>query len=393
LLLPAKHFSGKRGKNRVIVDGQPKKNKQLIKESDVFKIRNPNGYGSVYKLKGKRRKPWAARVTVGWDEYKKQIYKFIGWYADKPSAIKALSDYYDNPVPNAGITLDALYMEWSKNKYKEIEKDGVIQRVISIDTENNYRAAWKYMDAIKDMEVRDIRTNIMQKIIDDADSKKSRSTTEKIKALFIQLFDYALQNDIVRQNYAKHLVFTVQKERVKRNPFTDLEIKAIENAAADGNRFAEFIMVMIYTGFRLTEFITLTPFSYDAAAGTLTGGIKTEAGYDRVVPVHKKIKPIIEKWLSKKGQVIFCKDDGTKYSETYFRDSFKECISDLGIDHKARKLTPHSTRHTFASMLDKVNATDKVKELIMGHTDYKMTKKVYIHKQLDDLKSAIDQLQ
>ena len=26
----------------------------------------PNGYGSVYKLSGNRRKPWAARVTDGW---------------------------------------------------------------------------------------------------------------------------------------------------------------------------------------------------------------------------------------------------------------------------------------------------------------------------------------
>ena len=25
----------------------------------------PNGYGSVYKLSGNRRKPWAARVTAG----------------------------------------------------------------------------------------------------------------------------------------------------------------------------------------------------------------------------------------------------------------------------------------------------------------------------------------
>ena len=26
----------------------------------------PNGYGSIYKLSGKRRKPWIVRKTVGW---------------------------------------------------------------------------------------------------------------------------------------------------------------------------------------------------------------------------------------------------------------------------------------------------------------------------------------
>lgn len=29
-------------------------------------MKMPNGYGSVYKLSGNRRKPWAARVTDGW---------------------------------------------------------------------------------------------------------------------------------------------------------------------------------------------------------------------------------------------------------------------------------------------------------------------------------------
>lgn len=29
-------------------------------------MRLPNGYGSVTKLSGKRRKPYVARVTVGW---------------------------------------------------------------------------------------------------------------------------------------------------------------------------------------------------------------------------------------------------------------------------------------------------------------------------------------
>ena len=26
----------------------------------------PNGFGSVYKLSGKRRRPWVARKTTGW---------------------------------------------------------------------------------------------------------------------------------------------------------------------------------------------------------------------------------------------------------------------------------------------------------------------------------------
>lgn len=42
-------------------------------------MRNANGFGSVYKLSGKRRKPWIARKTKGWaiDEESEVVYLFM----------------------------------------------------------------------------------------------------------------------------------------------------------------------------------------------------------------------------------------------------------------------------------------------------------------------------
>ena len=55
-------------------------------------MRNPNGYGSVYKLSGKRRKPWTARITVGFkSENGYPIYNFIGYYATRAEAMRALA--------------------------------------------------------------------------------------------------------------------------------------------------------------------------------------------------------------------------------------------------------------------------------------------------------------
>lgn len=50
-------------------------------------MRLPNGYGSVFKLAGNRRKPWAVRKTVGWElnhktKRSKPIYHFVGYYRD-----------------------------------------------------------------------------------------------------------------------------------------------------------------------------------------------------------------------------------------------------------------------------------------------------------------------
>ena len=51
-------------------------------------MRLPNGYGSVVKLSGKRRKPYVVRKTAGWkyDEKKDkqvQVYTIIGYTETK----------------------------------------------------------------------------------------------------------------------------------------------------------------------------------------------------------------------------------------------------------------------------------------------------------------------
>jgi len=62
----------------------------------------PNGYGSVYKLSGKRRNPWVARKTTGWTlnvETKKSfpVYQFVGYYPTQKEALQALADYNKDP--------------------------------------------------------------------------------------------------------------------------------------------------------------------------------------------------------------------------------------------------------------------------------------------------------
>lgn len=60
-------------------------------------MRRANGSGSVYKLSGKRRKPWIARITTGWAEDGKQQMKTIGTYATKKEAQAALDTYFYVP--------------------------------------------------------------------------------------------------------------------------------------------------------------------------------------------------------------------------------------------------------------------------------------------------------
>ena len=98
----------------------------------------PNSYGSVYKLSGKRRKPWAVRKTVGWKqipEKKKSypIYEFIGYYATRAEALQALASYNEDPydLHMDTITFAEVYEKWSEIHYETIKNS------------NGYKAAFK----------------------------------------------------------------------------------------------------------------------------------------------------------------------------------------------------------------------------------------------------------
>lgn len=54
----------------------------------------PNGFGSVYKLSGNRRKPWIARKTTNLNkETRKQEYYTVGYYKTRAEALEALVEY------------------------------------------------------------------------------------------------------------------------------------------------------------------------------------------------------------------------------------------------------------------------------------------------------------
>ena len=74
-------------------------------------MRNPNGFGCVFKLNGKRRKPYVARITTGWTDEGKQIYKNLGTYSNYKEAMQVLNDYNANPydIDSKTITFADIY--------------------------------------------------------------------------------------------------------------------------------------------------------------------------------------------------------------------------------------------------------------------------------------------
>lgn len=123
----------------------------------------PNAYGSVYKLSGKRRKPWAVRKTVGWKQIPEKktaypIYQFLGYYASRTEALQALAAYNADPhdLKLDTITFAEVYKRWSAEYFETIKNPA------------NHKTAYNICKPIYTMRMAEIKLDHLQKLMDDS---------------------------------------------------------------------------------------------------------------------------------------------------------------------------------------------------------------------------------
>jgi integrase len=341
-----------------------------------------NKQGSVYKLSGNRAKPYAVVLPATYDSEGNKKQSYYGYYATKTEALNALNDVISKGVTdNIGLSLTQIFNEWKTLKFRELSKSAV----------SNYNAAFKFFEPIKDKKFKDIRAIDVQQLVDSAvELGKSRATCEKIRNLYSQLCQYAMSIDLITQNYAKFLVMPTM-EKAEKEPFTPEEVEKIA-AAAEYDETAMIIMIFFYTGFRINELFQLTKENVHLENDIpyFVGGMKTEAGKDRIIPIHSKILPYVKHFAQKDSKYLI---PNTKGGMTHYRrfkdDRYFPLLEKLGI----KRRTPHCTRHTFATGLQAKDTKPEDIIRLMGHTDYKTTTENYIHQQLEQLKKSIENLE
>ena len=244
-----------------------------------------NGYGTTYKVKGKRRKPWRVRVTIGWDDNGKQIFKNLGYFKTQAEGLKQLELYHTNPllIDNKTVTFKEIYEIWSEEKYKKISKSSI----------DGYINAYKYCKELYDIPFEQIKLKALQDIVNKADGKLA--TQKKIKGLFGLLYDYGIANDIVLKKYSDYIILSEQREKKIRTTFSDEEIDILwDNVKLIP--FVDVVLILIYTGMRPGELLKMKRENVFLDKNYMIGGSKTEAGINRIIPIHPRIKPLIENW-------------------------------------------------------------------------------------------------
>ena len=339
--------------------------------------RNPNGYGSVTKLSGRRRNPFVVRKTVGYDDRAYPIYEVIGYFPSRATAMQALSEYNANPydIDLSKMTFSELYDAWSKEQYPKMKTS----------LKNSYSAAYKHCKPLYDLQYTKIRKLQMQRCIDDC--KRGFATKANIKLLLLQLDKYAYDQDIISKTYSKNLDVGERTASEKHKPFTDEEVQKLWKLR--GKPYVDDTLFMLYTGCRMSEMLQMKCSNINLEDNTMIGGIKTSYGINRTIPIHPDILPVVKAHLSG-SEYLFDYPRSTKSDDPetalakLYGLRWSEAMKEYGIDH----LT-HDCRHTFRSKLDSAGANSVAIDRIMGHSSKTLGEKIYTHKTVEELHQAI----
>lgn len=327
-------------------------------------MRLPNGYGSVTKLSGKRRKPYIARITTGseYDPVKDDYVQkraVLGYYAKKSEALEALAQYSKSPysILESTMTVKELWdsikdkVDASENRKKVYETD--------------FR---KYMTGIADMRVRDVKTKHLQQVIDDC--PYGYSTKTNIRVVMNHIFRYAAQNDLVEKNYTDFIKFEQEQTILERQIYTDEEIKSLWEKA-DVTEYA-FTLVLLHQGMRIKELIDTVPENINLENKTISIP-KAKNNYSiRTIPINDAVFDLVARFKEKPHGLTIPK---------YYHFCKKV------LDH-----TPYDTRHTFGTKCTKLKIQPVIAQRIMGHKPDTLLENVYVHLTMKELSEAINQV-
>lgn len=399
-------------------------------------MRYPNSFGSVIKLGGRRRKRYAVRISAGYKkricipnnaellylvdkypfEYRKEKNDYVIY--DDNDAVKAKLDEAGVPYRIEFVRKFRYlaYFEKSKDAHTYLSKMNTGEEMpehVSVASEPSFKdvyddfvafmlarrnkppqstlTSWKTgfngWSDLHDLRFRTVTTQLLQECISDK-ADMSQSTVGRMMTILRHMYKYSLANSICKEDRSKYIFIEYSKDKkIVHIPFTSDEIHALwKDVAKEGAKTA---LVLCYTGMRGTEFLTMRKSDVYLDKGYMIGGIKTENGRGRIIPIHDDLKPIIHEFMDRNNsEYLYPTQEGYEYKLDYFcRTVWNPYMEESGLNHLS-----HDGRHTLATVMEKSGIDKLHRQLILGHALTDVTDKVYTHVEPEALVKDINSI-
>lgn len=359
-------------------------------------MRNPNGYGGISFMGKNRRNPYRVRITTGWEinpetGRAKQQYATLGYYPSRKAAIMALADYNKDPydLDADKVTFKEAYEAWAK---RELKTKGASRQ-------GQLKAAFDKCAPLYDIRMKDLRKKQMQDLLDKY-SDLSDTAQSNIKTVYKAVFTYCMENDIVGKDYSMYTKIKVKGSESIHKPYTQDEIALLWDhidtevllaySKYDKRPIypADLQLMLIYTGMRPSELLQIETENVHLDMHYMIGGMKTEAGKNRIIPLHDDILPLVERRMKDAGKYLIpYKMDRPATLSQYRKFMYDPLNEKIGLDH-----LPHDGRHTFATYASRFELNKLMVKMIMGHASTDITDKVYTHRTAEELVQEVNKI-
>lgn len=344
------------------------------------RMKLPNNFGSIVKLPGRRRKPWAVRKKI--DGH----YRYLGYFETYEKALTFLVEYNKDPSVYAPslITFSEIYQQEMAERCKKIQPV----------TARSYRTAFNNCTTLHNRKFLSLKVADLQGVINALSERGiGQPEQKKVRQLFHNLYSYAVKYQLIPQTAdISHFVDVDKyKPKVIKTPFNTRQLNRVKALAETSDPLAPWataVLMMCYAGTRPSEFLRIKKSDVKLKSRIFTiGKSKTAAGTNRLIPISLKTLPYFEKWMERPGATLITDDEGNSLSYGRFARRFKKVMVATNCKH-----TPHECRHTTATNFNNKGANMTSVKRILGHADKDVTTGVYTHKDIRQLKKAIDVL-
>ena len=384
----------------------------MARKKVVSKTRRGNNEGSISQRKDGR---WVGTITTGYDENGKQKRKSVYGKTrlevlDKLNKMtnRVMADNYDYTQKN---TIGQMMRDW----LLVFKKNLVSPRTFEVIMDNFTNHIETKVGGMKIDEVNNI---VIQKVLNEMISEGySLAVVRKVKFIFNQFFDYAVQNNITSFNPTK---LTKVKSTERKIYDSENKYKAIPQEKREeflkclneDKFFKPLCLCMMMAGLRTGEALALTWEDIDfknkcihirrgitvvpkfdengnvKERKTVIGDTKTTCSV-RDVPMPDILVEALEdykterelqgdlngKQLTKDNSLVFGNSEG----EVRTYHGTKKMFEDFLKRHNLNKLGIHfhTLRHTYSNMLFEANQNPKVIQALLGHKSVKTTLTTY----------------
>lgn len=367
--------------------------------------RLPNGFGQISEIKNRNlRNPFRAMVTVGKTPDGKPICKPLkpeSYFATYNDAYAALVEYNKNPYDlEPSITMQELYDKW----LPEYEK--------TVKSTKSATSAWAYCSGVYKMRVMDIRARHVKGCMEEGvavirgkEQHPTATMKNQIKSVFNMLLDYALEYELVDRNYSRTFNLTeetvkeIQSVKKEHIAFTDEEMDLLW-ANASSKQGVDILLIQCYSGWRPQELGLLELKDVDLENWTFRGGMKTDAGENRVVPIHSRIQdlvlrkyqeaealgsPYLLNWADPNNR----NRKNLKLTYARYQKAFERIRDELKLDPNHR---PHDGRTHFVTTAKRYGVDEYAIKYMVGHKISDITEKVYTRREFAWLREEIEKI-